>query len=126
MCFPFLTEPALDDLDTIEVRAIGIAQGADHERGRFAIGCLGKITAHWYAALVTLLGEIGTMDFIGLEVPAGKDAHQDSGAGSGIDFLARHGVPNRFSRVLARPNSGEPRCSGLPVIDVQAAITVWS
>lgn len=65
----------------------------------------------------SLEGEIGAVDFIGLEVPASKDPHRHVGAGGCIDLFAEIRVPERLAGIFAGPDPGQTGGGGLPVAD---------
>ena len=70
-----LVHPAFDNLDTVEVGVVRIAQRANHECGNPALGCIFQVATHGDATSISLFGKVRTFYFISFEVPTGKDAH---------------------------------------------------
>ena len=107
MRLTLVIQPAFDDLNTIQVGPIRIPQGPNHKGWRFAAGGLSQVATHGHTAPVALDDEIGTVYFLSLEIPAGKQAHPDAGPGGGVDFLAFHGTKDFTARVLTGPYGSE-------------------
>ena len=116
MRFAFGIEPTLDDLHAVEVCAINVSQRADQESWSFTFRCSGEVAAHRHSFLVTVFGKVVPLRVIRDEIPAGENAHDQPCAGGGIDFLARHGIPQCLAGVVRRPNRGNAGGARLPGI----------
>ena len=98
-------EPALHDLDAVQVRPDRVTQGIDHEGGRIALRAV-QVAAHRYALLVAAERGLAAVQVGVGELPAAEEPHHHARAGGGIDLLALHRVPDRGAGVLLRPDRG--------------------
>jgi hypothetical protein len=99
-------QPALDDLDAIQVGADHVAQGVDHEGGRVAAVVGAQVVAHRHAFLIAPEGRLAAVHVFRCVVPTAEEAHHDPGAGGAIDLLALHRVPDGGAGVLLGPDRG--------------------
>ncbi len=75
-----LTEPALDDLDAVEIGAVGVAHGSHQEGRRFASGSGLEVSIRWHAMGVTIRREVGTIAVRQNEVKACEHANDGRSA----------------------------------------------
>ena len=105
----FAVQPALDDLDAVEVARPGVLHGANHEGGRFAAFRPGRqVSTHRHTAVVSDRGYIGTVNIVGLVIPAAKEAHDDPRTGGGVGFFLLHAIEDSLAGIFAGPDGGQP------------------
>jgi hypothetical protein len=107
-------QPAFDNLDTIEVTALGIFHGRHQKAGGPAPGSGRQIAAHRYPFAIAQSGGLaGTRIGFG-EIKATKKTHAYARSGSGESFLALHRIKDLATGIFLRPNGHHPRGDGLP------------
>ena len=100
-------EPALDDLDAVEVGSFGVAQGVDEEAGGFAFGSVCEVAAHGHSLAVADLGKVAALSVFRLEVEAAEEADAHARAGGGVDLAALHGIEEGPAGVGLGPDGGQ-------------------
>ena len=73
--FPVAVQPPFDNLHPIEIGAVGIAEGPDHEARRPITRRITEVAAHGHATPISLGDEIRSRDLGRFEIPPGEDAH---------------------------------------------------
>ena len=111
-------DPALHDLNAVEVAAVGVLQCGHEEGRRLAVRCGAQVAPHRHALGIARLGRHpGLRVGIG-EIPPAEEAHGDARAGGRIGFLALQRVPDRLAGVFGRPDPGVTCGGHLPTDDV--------
>ena len=110
-------EPALDDLDPVEVAAVGVLHRRDQEARRLADRCARQVAAHRHTLGIAGGGRQPCLGVGLVEVPPTEEANSHPGAGRGVCLLALHGVEDRLARVLRRPYRGPAPGRLLPAVD---------
>ena len=111
---PLGVEPALDDLNTIEVCVLRIFDGANQEARRLTLRSLREIGTHRNTLGVArrrdvTRGCIGAREFVATE-----ETELDSRSSRRVHLFALHGLEERFTRVLGRPDAGQARSAHVP------------
>jgi hypothetical protein len=98
-------EPALDDLQPLQRRAVRVADRPGHE-ARSAVRGL-ELAAHRNADGVGVPDGVSAAEKRGLEARAREEAHPDARPGGREGLLAAQRVEDRLARVLLGPDAGE-------------------
>ncbi len=100
-----LIQPALDDLDAIEIAADRVAQGIDHKAWRrLALRSRRKVAAHRHAFLVPDESRLTVAQIVFVELPAAKEADGHAAAGRAVNLFTLHRVEQGFAVILRRPH----------------------